>query len=175
MHILRGPLNHLLKKDVKWNRTDECKKAFEKLKTALMSNLVLTHYNPNKQIYVASDASNSGLGAVILHKENGKLKPIQNVSRTLLPAEMNYSQIEKESLAIIFAIKKYHKYVNGREFILQTDDRSLLAIFGSKTGIPTHSANRLQRWATMLLNLKWNSFKMEFLPSKEIAHADVLS
>ena len=117
MHILRSPLNHLLKKDVKWNWMDECKKVFEKLKTALTSNLALTHYNPNKQIYVVSDASNSGLGAVILHKEDGKLKPIQYVSRTLLPAEMKYSQIEKEGLAIIFAIKKFHKYVHGREFI----------------------------------------------------------
>ena len=98
MHILRAPLNHLLKKDLKWNWTDECEKAFEKLKTALTSNLVLTHYNLNKQIYVASDASNFGLGAVIFHKEDGKLKPIQHVSRTLLPAEMNYSQIEKEGL-----------------------------------------------------------------------------
>ena len=96
MLILRALLNHLLKKDVKWNRMDEWKKAFEKLKTLLTSNLALTHYKPNTQIYVASNASNSGLGAVILHKEDGKLKPIQHESRTLLPAEMYYSQIEKE-------------------------------------------------------------------------------
>ena len=132
MHILRAPLNHLLKKDVKWNWTDECKNTHEKLKTALMSNLALTHYNSNKQIYVASDSSSSVLGAVILHKEDGKLKPIQYVSRMLLPAEMNYSQIEKEGLAIIFLIKKFHKYIHAREFILQTDHRSLFAIFGSK-------------------------------------------
>ena len=132
----------------------------------------MTHYNPNKQIYVDSDVSNSGFGAVILHKEDGKLKPIQHASRTLLPVEINYSQIEKEGLAIIFAIKKFHKYVHDREFILQTDHRPLLAIFGSKKGIPTHTANRLQRWATILLNY---SFKTEFLPSKEFAHADGLS
>ena len=66
----------------------------------------------------------------------------------------------------------YDKYVHGREFILQTVHRSLLAKFGSKKGIPTHTVNRLLRWATVLLNY---SFKMEFLPSKEIAHADGLS
>ena len=55
MYKLRAPLNHRLKKDVKWNWTDECKKAFEKLKTALMSNLALTHYNPNNQIRGAYD------------------------------------------------------------------------------------------------------------------------
>ena len=80
--------------------------------------------------------------------------------------------MEKEGLAIIFAMKKFHKYVHGREFNLQTDHRSLLAIFGSKIVIQTHTANRLQRWATMLLNY---SFKMEFLPSKEIANTDGLS
>ena len=99
----------------------------------------MTHYNPNKQIYVASDQSNFCLGAVIFHREDGKLKPIQHESRMLLPAEMNYSLIEKESLAIIFVIKKFHKYVHGREFILQTDHRPLLAIFDSKEGIPTHT------------------------------------
>ena len=131
MHTLRAPLNLLLKNVVKWNWTVECKKkAFKKLKTALTSNLALTHYNINKQIYVVSDASSSDLGAVILHKEDGKLKPIQNASKTLLPAEMNYSQIEKEGLPIIFVIKKFH--VHGREFILQTDHCPLLAIFGSK-------------------------------------------
>ena len=124
-----------------------------KLKTALMSNLTLMHYNPNKQMYLASDASNFGLGAVLLHKKDGKLKLIHHVLRTLLLAEMNYLQIAKEGLAIIFAIKKFHKYIHGREFILQTDHRPLFAIFGSKKGIPTHTANRLQRWATILLNL----------------------
>ena len=119
MHILRSPLNHLLKKDVKWNWMDECKKVFEKLKTALTSNLALTHYNSNKQIYAASDASNFGLGAVITKKEDGRLKPFQQVSRTLLPAEMNYSQIEKISLAIIFAIKKFHKYIHGNFYYKQ--------------------------------------------------------
>ena len=169
-HTLRAPLNHLLKK---LNWTDECKKKpFEKLKTLLTSNSALTHYNPNKQIYIASDSRNSGLEAVILHKEDGKLKPLQHVLRMLLSVEMNYLLIEKESLALIFAIKKCHKYVHGREFILQTDHRPLLAIFGSKKGVPTHTEDRLQRWAPMLLNY---SFKMEFLPSKEIAHADGLS
>ena len=68
---------------------DECKKVFEKLKIVLMSNLALTHFNLNKQIYVASDTSNFGLGAVILHKEDDKLKRIQHVLRTLLLVEMN--------------------------------------------------------------------------------------
>ena len=173
MHTLRAPLNQLLKKETKWNWSPECQKAFEQIKKALTSDLSLTHYDPKKEIYVATDASGLGLGAVLLHKEeNGQLKAVSHASRTLLPAEKNYSQIEKEALGIIFAVKKYHKYLHGRSFVLQTDHRPLLSIFGSKKGIPTHTANRLQRWATILLNY---TFKMEFLPSKKIAHADGLS
>ena len=67
MHTLRSPLNKLLKKDVKWNWSVDCQKAFNNLKLTL--DLTLTHYKPNKGIYVASDASNRGLGAVLLHKE----------------------------------------------------------------------------------------------------------
>ena len=172
MHALRAPLNHLLKKDIRWKWMDECKKTFEKLKTALTSNLALIYYNSNKQIYVVSDVRYFGLGEVILTKEDGKLKPTQQVSRTLLPAEMNYSQIEKETSAIIFVFNIICMYIHGRKFTLQTDHRPLLAIFGSKNGISTHTVNRLQRWAMMLLNY---SFKIELLRSKEIAHVDGLS
>ena len=73
-----------------------------------MSDLILTHYNPNKEVYVASDASNLGLGAILLHKEkDGQLKDVHHVLSTLLPAEINYSQIQKEWLGLIFAIKKF--------------------------------------------------------------------
>ena len=129
---------------------------------------MLMHYNPNKEIYVANDASNLDLGAVLLHKEkDGQLKALYHVSRTLLLAEINYSQTEKERFSL-----KFHKYIHRREFILQTDHHLLLSISGFKKGIPTHSTNRLLRWGTILLNY---SFKMEFLPSKKIPHADGLS
>ena len=71
--------------------------------------------------------------------------------------------MEKEGLAIIFAIKNFHKHVPGRPFILQTDHRLLFAIFVSKKKEYQHTLRTDElRWATMLLNY---SFKMEFLPS----------
>ena len=173
MHDLRAPLNELLKKDKAWEWTPECHRAFEKIKEILTSDLFLTHFNPDLEIIVASDASSYGIGACILHKmPDGSHKPIAHASRTLLPAERNYSQIEKESLGIIFAVTKFHRYIHGRHFRLQTDHKPLLNIFGSKKGLPTHTANRLQRWGTILLNYNFN---MEFLPSKKLCHADGLS
>ena len=58
----RAPFNKFLEKDVKWNRSVDCQKAFDNLKTALTSDLPLSHYDPDKESYVASDASNLGLG-----------------------------------------------------------------------------------------------------------------
>ena len=93
-----------------------------------------------------------------------------HASRTLLPAEKNYSQIEKESLAIIYTIKKFHRFIHGSKFTLQMDHRPSLTIFSSNKGILTHTANRLQHWGIILLN-----FKMEFLSSKKLGHVVGLS
>ena len=173
MHKLRAPLNKLLKKRQKWIWSKECQSAFEEIKKCLLSDLALAHFDPQKELIVASDASDYGLGAVLLHRlEDGSTKTIAHASRSLLHAERNYSQIEKESLAIIYAIKKFHRFIHGRIFTLLTDHKPLLTIFGSKKGIPTHTANRLQRWSTILLNY---NFKMEYISSKNIGHADGLS
>ena len=80
----------------------------------------------------------------------GQKKPIAQASRTLLPAEKHYSQIEKEALGIIFAVTKFHRYLYGRFFTLQTDHKPLITIFGSKKGLPIYTANRLLRWGTIL-------------------------
>ncbi|XP_020297567.1 uncharacterized protein K02A2.6-like [Pseudomyrmex gracilis] len=67
MHILRRPLDHLLKKDVPWEWSPRCQKSFVQFKRILTSKLLLTHYNPRHEIIVATDASNEGLGACILY------------------------------------------------------------------------------------------------------------
>ena len=98
----------------------------------LTSNLALTHYNPYNQIYVASDASNFGLGVVILHKKKWQTKTdLTCIDDATSRGNELFADI-KEGLAIIFALKKFHNYVHGRDAILQTDLRPLLTIFGSK-------------------------------------------
>ena len=78
-----------------------------------MLKLFLTHYNPDLEIIVASNASSYVVGACILHKmTDGTLKPIAHALRTLLPVEKNYLQIEKEALGIIFPVSKFHHYIN---------------------------------------------------------------
>ena len=118
MQKLKGPLNELLKKDKPSFWTPECQESFEKIKKNLTLNLSLTHYDPTLDISVASDASSYGIGACILHKlPDGSRKAVAHASRSLLPAEKQYSQIEKEALGIIFAATKFHRYLHGRRFI----------------------------------------------------------
>ena len=148
-------------------------RVIQKIKKTLSSDLFLIHYDPTLYIIVASDTSSYGIGACILHKLPDCLrKAVAHASRPLLPAEKQYSQIEKESLGIIFAVTKFHRYLHGRRFILHTDHKPLITIVGSKKGLSVYTANRLLRWGTILLNY---NFKIEFLTSKNIYHADSLS
>ncbi|EYB85899.1 hypothetical protein Y032_0289g1517 [Ancylostoma ceylanicum] len=173
MHVLRAPLDALLKKNTKFEWTKTCDDSFNKAKQMLASDLLLAHFDPRQEIVVAADASNYGIGAVILHRyPNGSEKAIAHASRSLLPAEKNYSQIEKEGLALIYAIQKFHKMLHGRKFTLLTDHKPLLAIFGSKKGIPVYTANRLQRWATILLGY---DFSIQYRSTTSIGQADALS
>ena len=122
---------------------------------------------------IANDASSYGIGACILHKlPDGSRKAVAHASKSLLPAEKQYSQIEKEALGIIFAVTKFHRYLHGRWFIQHTNHKPLITIFGSKKGLPVYTANRQLRWGTILLNY---NFKIEFLTSENICHADSLS
>ena len=173
MRSMRAPLDDLKKKDNKFVWTDECEVAFNKLKQTVDSDLLLCHYDPKLPIIVAADASEKGLGAVITHRyPNGTEKAICHASRALTSAEKNYSQTEKEGLALIFAVRKFHRYIYGRKFTLLTDHRPLLGIYGSKKGIPAHSANRLQRWSLTLLGY---DFDIQYRRTTEFGQADALS
>ena len=81
-------------------------------------------------------------------------------------------QIEKEALRIIYAVSKFHCFIHGRHFTQQTDHKPLLTISASKKGLPIHTANRWQRWGTILLNY---NFRMVYLSSNKFDHADGLS
>ncbi|XP_054731489.1 uncharacterized protein K02A2.6-like [Anastrepha obliqua] len=115
MRDFRDPLDELLQKNKTWRWTNVQQTCFDSLKDILSSKLLLTHYDPTKGIIVAADASNYGLGACIFHEfEDGSLKAICHASRSLTAAEKHYSQIEKEALAIIFAVTKFHRMIFGR-------------------------------------------------------------
>jgi len=92
------------------------------LKELLSTADVLAHFDLSLPLGVACDASAVGIGATLFHHySDGSERPIANISKTLTASQRNYSQIQKEALAIIYALKKFFQYLYGKKFILVTD------------------------------------------------------
>ena len=99
---------------MKWEWSKECEEALQRSKSELMAGRVLVPYDEKRKLILACDASPYVVGAVISHvMDDGEEHPMAFASRTLTKSERNYSQIEKEALAIIFGVRKFHKYLYG--------------------------------------------------------------
>ena len=97
-----------------------------------MSTEVLAHYQPNKRCIVAADASQKGIGAVLLQEDEfGARHPIYYASRSLTDTEKRYAVIEKEALAATWACEKFSDFILGSQFTLETDHRPLVPLLSS--------------------------------------------
>ena len=170
---LLHPLNELLRKETAWKWSSAQDNAFQMAKQKITSLNVFVHYDPSLPLCLAGDASAYGIGAVISHiMPDGKEYPIAFASQTLLPSEKNYSQIEREALALIFGVTKFHSYLYGRQFTLITDHKPLTTIIGEKKQVPPMAAARLQRWA---LKLSAYTYEIKFRRTQDHSNADCLS
>ena len=139
----------------------------------LCNDTVLAHFNPSLPIGIACDASTVGLGVVLFHRyADGSERPIANASKILNEAQRNYSLIQKEALLIVYALNKFHQFLYGRTFILVTDHKPLLSLFGPTKATPSLAANRLARWALMLSQYQYT---VEYRQTKDHGNADALS
>ena len=167
------PLNELLNKGKQWQWTVDCETVFQKAKALLVSQEVLTHYNPELPLRLACDASPYGVGAVLSHAmPDGEERPIAYASRTLSKAEQNYAQIEREALAIVFGVRKFHQYLYGNKFTLLTDHRPLTSILSPVKSTPSMAAARMQRWALLL---SAHEYTIQYRKGALHANADGLS
>ncbi|XP_022101226.1 uncharacterized protein LOC110984905 [Acanthaster planci] len=147
--------------------------AFQESKTLLQSDTVLVHFDPEKPLLLQTDASSYGLGAVISHVlPDGSERPISFASRTLTSSEKNYAQYEKEGLGIIFWLKKFHKYLQGRHFSIVTDHEPLVALFGDKKSSSPMASARTTRWHMILSAYEYDIIHKE---DKKHQNADALS
>ncbi|XP_029904245.1 LOW QUALITY PROTEIN: uncharacterized protein K02A2.6-like [Myripristis murdjan] len=173
LSTLLAPLHHLLRKDVVWSWGDRQEEAFRRSKDLLKSADVLVHYSGGRPLILACDASPYGVGAVLSHRmEDGTEKPIGFVSRTLAPAEKKYSQLDKEGLAVIFGIKRFHKYLYGRNFTIVTDHKPLISLFNETKPVPQMVSPRVQRWSVWLRAYEYH---IVYRPGKQHVNADALS
>ena len=168
-----APLYHLLRKFAHWSWRGAQRKAFQHIKNLLQSGRVLTHFDDTLPLILACDASPYGVGAVLSHRmPNGEERPVGFASRTLSKAEKNYSHLDKEALAIIYGVKKFHQYLHGRRFEIKTDHKPLTHIFNESRGTPTMASGRIQRWA---LTLGAYDYTIQYKEGKNMANADALS
>ena len=173
LSTMMAPLYKLLRKSVPWKWGALEQKAFADSKAELASSSVLAHFDPSLDLTLACDASSYGVGAVLAHRlPDGSERPIAFASRTLAEAEKKYSQIEKEGLACVFGVKRFHYYLFGRPFSLVTDHKPLLSLFSETKGIPMQASGRIQRWALLLSNYRYT---VRYRTSSAHSNADALS
>lgn len=103
------PMNNLLKKNTVFKWSKECEIAFNKIKLEFGNEKILVPFNPKLPLILAVDASPYGIGAVLSHQyPDGTERVIQYASNSLTETQKKYAQIDKEALAIIFGVKKFH-------------------------------------------------------------------
>eukprot|EP00117_Sycon_ciliatum_P015218 scpid18577/ scgid6200/ Retrotransposable element Tf2 155 kDa protein type 1 len=168
-----APLYTLLKRDTKWNWGPTEQQAFEQIRNAMSTDAMLSHFSMTKNVVLQVDASGFGLGAVLLQEdEDGFLRPVAYASRVLTAPEKNYSQIEREALALVFGANKFRQYLLGKSFTLRTDHKPLLSLFDPHNAVPTLTSTRLKKWR---LVLSAYDYRLEFVKGKENIFADYLS
>ena len=121
---LAEPIRELVKEKVPFNWGPEHQESFTMLKKEIVRAPILAYYNPQKETVLQTDASTKGLGACLLQDE----KPIYFTSKALTEMQRGYIAIEIESLAVAWAVKKFHHFLYGCHFILKTDQKPLEAI-----------------------------------------------
>ena len=165
---ITAPIRALLQKDSEfcW-RQDTHGAAFDSLKSLLVNAPVLAYFDAAKKIKIQCDASQAGLGSVLL--QDGR--PVEYASRAMTVTEQNYAQIEKELLSILFSMERFHTYVyaHAQQVLVETDHKPLISI--SKKALSS-APKRLQR---MLLRLQRYTFELVYRPGTELVLADTLS
>ena len=168
-----SPLYNLLKKGVKFVWNQECESTFEQIKLIIASEEVLTYFNPDLPIIVTCDASERGIAGVLSHKmPDNTERTVCCISRTYSKSEQNYSTVHKESLACYFAVSKFQEYLFGHKFVLRSDQKSLISLFGKRKEINQTYANRIKRYALYFSNF---DFVIEHIKGSDNVVADCLS
>ena len=166
---LADPLYVLLKKDAPYNWTTLQQKAFDALKEKLTQAPVVRYPDFSRPFFLYTDASGTGLGAVLAQKEEEEEYVIAYASRTLTPAEKNYAVTEMECLAIVWAVKYFRHYLYGSKFTIITDHSALKWLLNSSS----ETANkRLERWK---ISLSEHTYDVVYRKGTKHSNADALS
>ena len=167
-----GVLQGLLRKDTAYLWLEDHQAAFNQIKSDLLTTLALNHFDPSWDTRLITDASRlHGLGFVLMQTSGDNTKVVQCGSRTLSPAEKNYSTLELELTAIVWAIHKCSFFLKGiKHFEVVTDHRPLVGIFAKN--LPQIDNSRITRLREKVLD---QPFSVKWMAGKENVIADALS
>lgn len=158
-------LRDLLKKDVDFMWSASHQRAFDKVKGLTCKETTLSYFDPKKKTVIQVDASQKGIGAALL--QDGK--PIAFASKSLSETEKRYANIERELLAVVFGCERFHTYVYGARFQVDSDHKPLEMIMQKAL---RSAPPRLQR---MLLRLQGYNVEVKYRPGPEMLIPDALS
>lgn len=165
---IAAPITDLIKdktKVLKW--TVEAEQSFEKLKQALVSAPILATPRYDKPFIIECDASDKGIGGVLIQEQDGVNRVIAYLSTKLTPVQQRYHVTERECLAVITSIEKFRPYIDGVRFTVITDHASLMWLQGLR-----EPNGRLARWACRLSNY---DFELTHRKGKFMVVPDALS
>ena len=158
-------LRDLVKKDAEFIWTDSHNAAFEATKYLVSREVTLAYFDPQAESVIQVDASSRGLGAVLIQYG----KPIEFASKSLSDCEQRYANIEREMLAVVFGCERFHMYVYGKSFVLESDYKPLEMINLKNLAA---APQRLQR---MFLRVQPYDFVLRYKPGKQMMLADATS
>ena len=164
------PIRRLLKKGTEFGWGDEQRQAFREIKSRIIESQPLKIFDPSQEVIVATDASDSGIGAVLLQRDADKESPVAYVSAALNETQKRYSTGEKEALACLFAIENWHVLLWGRKFKPRTDHQALVTSLGPKGN--TRASLRVGRW---IERLRGYNFSVEYKAGVTNLVPDMLS
>ena len=162
---LLSPIRELTKKDVVFCWTPSHQQIFETIKEKISKNTTLKYFDTSLHTTIQVDASGIGLGAVLLQNNT----PICFASRTLTDTEKRYANIDRELLAVVYGCERFHHYVFGKIFTIESDHRPLEMITLKNT---SSAPARLQR---LLLRIQNYQATIKYKPGKEMILADAFS
>ena len=164
---IASPLYSLLTKGTvfKWEQSHS--NAVKQLKEALITAPILRFPAFNKPFFIYTDASLTGLGAVLMQEYNNIMHPIQFVSKSLNTAQRNYSTTKREALALCFAVEAFRNIILDYPIEVFTDHLPLLGVMKKLTRDAC-----INRWMTLIQEYK---ITLHYLPGKKNIFADYLS
>ena len=139
------PLSILLEKDAKFDFDELCKAVFDEIKFGLVTTPIMVTLDWNKEFEIMCDTSDYAMGAVLGQRTEKIFKAIYYANKTFNEAQENYSTIEREMLAMVFACEKFRPYILGSHVIIHTDHVAIRYLMAKKDAKP-----RLIRWVLLL-------------------------